>query len=86
MVLFRESYQDDIHTPLSYEKLEQIATYNIYRRYLKQSENGQWEINDSFFERLYKNDAYNYPFTTQEAWEASYLQAVKENRSKKANY
>jgi hypothetical protein len=48
----REYYQEDIHTPLSFEKLKQIATYNIYRRYLIKNKQGDWEINERFFEGM----------------------------------
>jgi len=48
----REYYQKDIHTPLSFEKLKQIATYNIYRRYLIKNKQGDWEINERFFEGM----------------------------------
>ena len=52
LVLPREYYQEDIHTPLSFEKLQQIATAHIYRGYLKQGKKGQWEINDRFFDQI----------------------------------
>ena len=52
LVLPREFYQEDIHTPLSFEKLKQIATNNIYRRYLKKGEKGEWEINEHFFDQV----------------------------------
>ena len=78
MVLPREYYQKDIHTPLSFEKLKQIATSNIYQGYLIKNTNGEWVINEQFFSTFNK-DAYNYPFTTQEAWEESWL---KLNRQK----
>ena len=52
LVLPREYYQKDIHMPLSFEKLKQIATSNIYRYYLKKNKNGEWEINDEFFDRI----------------------------------
>ena len=49
MVVPREYYQKDIHTPLSFDKLKQIATSHIYRGYLKKGKGRQWEINDNFF-------------------------------------
>ena len=52
LVLPREFYQEDIHTPLSFEKLQQIATAHIYRGYLKQGKKGQWEINERFFQDI----------------------------------
>jgi hypothetical protein len=78
MYLPREYYQEDIHTPLSFEKLRKIATTNIYQGYLKKGKKGQWEINERFF-ATFNNDAYNYPFTTQEAWEESWLKLCGEN-------
>jgi hypothetical protein len=56
MVLPREYYQKDIHTPLSFEKLKQIATSNIYRRYLVRNKKGEWEINDRFFDGVIPQD------------------------------
>jgi len=78
MILQREKYKKDIHIPLSFDKLKQIATYNIYRGYLIQNRQGEWEINDNFFS-TFERDAYNYPFTTLEAWEESWLKLNKEN-------
>ena len=52
MFLPREFYQKDIHTPLSFEKLKQIATKNIYQGYLEWGKNGQWEINERFFDQV----------------------------------
>jgi hypothetical protein len=52
LVLPREYYQEDINTPLSFEKLKQIATSNIYRNYLIKNKQGDWKINDRFFERI----------------------------------
>lgn len=52
MVVPREFYQEDIHTPLSFDKLRQIATSNIYRGYLKKGKKGQWEVNDDFFNNV----------------------------------
>ena len=58
LVLPREFYQEDIHTPLSFEKLKQIATYNVYRGYLKKNEQGEWVINDKFFEYHFKGSGW----------------------------
>ena len=82
MVLLREYYQEDIHTPLSFEKLKQIITSYKYRHYLNKNKQGQWEINEKFF-ATFNYDAYNYPFTTQEAWDESWLKLCRENWSKK---
>jgi hypothetical protein len=56
LVLPREYYQKDIHTPLSFEKLRQIATWNIYRSYFKKNKQGEWEVNERFFERIIPQD------------------------------
>jgi hypothetical protein len=83
LVLPREYYQEDIHQPLSFEKLKQIATWNIYRSYLKRNAQGEWEINDRFFWNLSKYDAYSRPFTTQDAYDESWLQLMRENWNKR---
>ena len=49
MVVPREHYQSDIYTPVSFEKLHEIAIRNSFRGYLKKNEDGEWEINDAFF-------------------------------------
>ncbi len=49
MVVPREHYQSDIYTPVSFEKLHEIAMINIFRGYLKKNEDGEWKINDAFF-------------------------------------
>jgi hypothetical protein len=85
LVLPREYYQKDIHTPLSFEKLKQIATVNIYRRYLIKNKQSEWKVNEKFFENLSKYDAYNRPFTTQDSYDESWLQLMKENWNKRDN-
>ena len=47
--LSRELYQDDIHTPLSFEKMHEIAMENIFRGYLVKNDQDKWEINNRFF-------------------------------------
>jgi hypothetical protein len=47
---FSEYYGLQSKVPLSFEKLKQIATAHIYRGYLKKGKNGQWEINENFFQ------------------------------------
>ena len=88
LVLLRENYQSDPHTPLSFARLHQIAMQEIFRGYLKKKDKGfwgnifqkqEWEINERFFNRLDERDAYNYPFTTQEAWEESWMRLMREN-------
>jgi len=84
MVLPREYYQEDIHTPLSFEKLKQIATNNIYRGYLYKNKQGEWVINDNFFSDLTSCAwSENWKTNTQEEWDVIYLQQVKKNWERK---
>lgn len=86
VALPREMYQDNIHTPLSFEKLHEIAMKQIYKRYLKPKgflALGGHKINEDFFRDIEVRDAYNYPFTTQESWEESWLRLMRENWAKK---
>ena len=55
MVVIREHYQKDIHTPVSFEKLHELAMNNMLRGYVKKSKEGKWEINDAFFTSLMEN-------------------------------
>jgi hypothetical protein len=59
IVVSRGYYQKDIHRPVSYEVLRQIATSNIYRSYLKKNKQGEWEINERFFERISSKNSEN---------------------------
>ena len=49
MVVLRRNYQADIHTPLSFEKLHELAMEEMFRGYIKKNAAGKWEINDAFF-------------------------------------
>ena len=49
MVVLREHYQKDIHTPVSFEKLHELAMDEMLRGYVKKNKDGVWEINDAFF-------------------------------------
>ncbi|WP_149244334.1 hypothetical protein [Dyadobacter sp. 32] len=72
------------HNPLPFAKLHEIAMDDIFKGYLKKNEkSGKWEINEGFFSRFYERDAYNFPFTTQEAWEESWLKLMRENWEKR---
>jgi hypothetical protein len=64
----REFYQKDIHQPLSFEKIHEIALDEVYSGYLKKKDKGfwanlfgktEWELNDDFFGEL---DKPNVPF------------------------
>jgi hypothetical protein len=48
----REYYQKDTHTPLSFEKLHEIAMKEIFSGYLKKDKAGKWEINERFFDQV----------------------------------
>ena len=61
IVLPREYYQKDIHTPLSLEKLHEIAMKEVFSGYLKKKDKGflgnifgkpEYEINDDFFNEI----------------------------------
>jgi hypothetical protein len=82
MVLPREYYQKDIHTPLSFEKLKQIATDNIYRWYLKKNKQGNREINERFFSDL-TSVAWCTYCATQEQWDSAYMQQIYRNWNKR---
>jgi hypothetical protein len=48
----REYYQKDTHTPLSFEKLHEIAMKEIFSGYLKKDKASKWEINERFFDQV----------------------------------
>jgi hypothetical protein len=79
LTLPREYYQKDIHTPLTFDKLKQIATSNIYKGYLKKNKKGEWEINDDFFADL-TSAAWStkWQTNTPEQWDSIYLNIVRE--------
>jgi hypothetical protein len=52
IVLPREYYQSDTRTPLSFEKLHEIAMKEIFSGYLKKDKDGEWQINDRFFDQV----------------------------------
>jgi hypothetical protein len=52
VVLPRKYYQKDIHTPLSWEKLSELSMKHIFSGYLKKNQNGEWQINDRFFDDI----------------------------------
>lgn len=49
LALPRELYQKDQYTPLSFEKMEEIAMDEIFSGYLKKGKNSEWEINEDWF-------------------------------------
>lgn len=82
MVLPREYYQEDTHTPLSFDKLRQIATDYIYRRYLIKTESDSFKINEDFTNDL-ESGAWCVDCTTQAKWDSAYINQVNLNWSKK---
>ena len=54
----REYYQKDIHTPLSFEKLHEIAMKEVFSGYLIKDEKGNWQINDKFFDYHFKESGW----------------------------
>ena len=81
IVLPRDYYQKDIHTPLSFEKLHEIAMKEVYGGYL----NGG-KINEHFFERIPNknglNEGYGSCFDCKTEDEY-YLYLVKDNWTKR---
>ncbi len=55
MVIIREHYQKDIHTPVSFAKLHELAMNNMLRGYIKKNRDGEWEVNDAFFTHHFEN-------------------------------
>jgi hypothetical protein len=84
LVLPREYYQEDIHTPLSFEKLKELAMKNIFGTYLKNGKNGELEINDKFFSDL-TSGAWCTDCETQEEWDSVYLSVIRKNWEKRDN-
>ncbi|KOP36638.1 hypothetical protein DBB36_08540 [Flavobacterium sp. WLB] len=88
IVLPRELYQKDIHTPLSFEKLHEIAMKEIFSGYLKKKDKGfwgnlvgktEWEINDRFFREL---NELRLPFETRKTDPNTYYSCRELNDKK----
>ena len=86
LVLPREYYQKDIHTPLSFETLKLIAAKEVYSSYLKKNKDGKYEINNRFFENMATKNmnapGYGSCFECKTE-EEYYLNLVNLNRSKR---
>jgi hypothetical protein len=60
LVLPRENYQEDIHTPLSFEKLHELSMKHVFTGYLKHNNwlsrlflgKDEYEINETFFKEI----------------------------------
>ena len=78
LILPRRFYQDNVNIHLSFEKLRQIATDEIYRGYLKKNKLGNLEINDIFFHD-FTSVAWGSSTNTKEQWDSTYLDIVRRN-------
>lgn len=92
MVVLRKHYQKDIHTPVSFGKLHDLAMEEMLSGYIKKSKAGEWKINDAFFTSLMENvgwgDYKRYQDTVvtgnrfvnkKEYFESIYLDVIKSN-------
>jgi len=82
IVLPREYYQKDIHTPLSFEKLHEIAMKEVFSGYLKKNPQGQWEVNEDFFRDL-TSVAWCTDCKSQAQWDSAYFFWIKRNWERK---
>lgn len=83
MILPRDFYQKEDYPPLSFEKLKELAMEHLYQGYARKSKEGEWYINDAFFNRYYEYDAYNSKVTSKAARDSSWLKACRENWSER---
>lgn len=83
MILPRDFYQKEDYPPLSFEKLKELAMKHLYNGYARKSKEGEWYINDAFFNRYYEYDAYNSKVTSKAARDSSWLKACRENWSER---
>jgi hypothetical protein len=63
IVLPRKMYEKNVSKPLSFKKLHEIAMKEVFNGYLIKNAQGQWEINEHFFDR-FKNFGW-VPFTNR---------------------
>lgn len=69
IVLPREYYQKDTHTPLSFSKLHEIAMKEVFISYLKKDEQGKWKINEDFFKHHFEGSGWgNFNDQASEDW------------------
>jgi|GEM_PF-6439569 len=76
----------DKRKPPSFELLSREAYREVFQYYLKRSETGEIEIDETFFEDLtsgawYRGNGKPEPYN-KETWDKRYLEIVSENRSK----
>jgi len=77
LVLIRNYYQKDIHKPLSWELMGQIAASQLCRGYLKPD----GDINEYFFDE-FTSGAWG-KAETQSGWDSVYLDIIKRNWQEK---
>lgn len=58
MIVIREHYQKDIRTPVSFEKLQELAMHNMLKGYIKKNKQGDWEVNDAFFTHHFESSGW----------------------------
>lgn len=80
--LLRERYQRDIHKPIPFDKMKDLAIKYIYVGYLKKNENHEWVVNDRFFQDL-TSVAWGPASNTPEQWDSTYLAIIRRNWEKR---
>ena len=79
IVLPREYYQKDIHTPLSFEKMHEIALKEVYGGYLIKKLFGSYEINDAWVNAHFEGVSWCDTCKTRADYEKVHLEKVKNN-------
>jgi len=70
----RENYQNDVHKPLSYIQLHQIALKEVYGGYL----NDKGEINEAWFTNHFESIGWCSTCKTRDEFEKVHLKAVRD--------
>lgn len=82
LILPRDIYQKDDYPPLSFEKLKELAMKHLYYGYIRKSKDGEWYINETFFNEYYLFDARNNPINTKAERDSSWLMESRRKWSK----
>lgn len=82
ITLIRKRYQRDIHKPIPFDKMKDLAMKYIYSSYLKKNENHEWVVNDRFFQDL-TSVAWGPASNTPEQWDSTYLAIIRRNWEKR---
>ncbi len=77
IVLPREFYQKNVHTPLSFEKLHEIALKEVYSGYLRENNEGKYEINNLFFKEAFENVGWCADCKTSDEYRTSHVRKSK---------